>query len=265
MPSLRIAFLSSFGSCIHASAVRVLFRTLTIEDDARIFSCTKGPTPNAGAMYPLLTSPARYAPVVRGLIICDPDVAQAFATPSNPEIPEDLQSFRPIDTNMLALVFETCENIEELVWESSLSLPDGLCEVCLFVEVLLLCGPSDSGCAFALIDLGIAHPAVDTFFLHAPAASVIGDPPECSNEMGRTVASTSIASFDNISTSFSSFSGWCTGLFFTSGCSSGRILFFSGRSEYRFCVARRSAVRKDCPVGTKDPQTKSWNQWDKVE
>ncbi|KAJ7287738.1 hypothetical protein C8J57DRAFT_1284756 [Mycena rebaudengoi] len=120
VPSLRGPFLSCLGSCLHASAVRVLFRKITLQDNAFVFISDESPF-RAGAAYPVLCNSSRYAPFVRTLVIADPDL------PEGPRLKED--SVRPIDADLLYGLFEICTNMEELVWESSFPPPDGLCEM----------------------------------------------------------------------------------------------------------------------------------------
>ncbi|KAJ7782966.1 hypothetical protein B0H16DRAFT_1494891, partial [Mycena metata] len=89
LPALRGPFLSSLGSCLHTAAVRVLFHTIALQDNARVFTLEESCS-SAGAAYPVLCNPARYASAVKTLI---------------------------------------CTNIEVFVWESAFPPPDGLCEI----------------------------------------------------------------------------------------------------------------------------------------
>jgi hypothetical protein len=122
-PSLRGPFLSSLGSSLHASAVRVLFHTVLLQDNARVLALDESPS-NAGAAYTVLCNPARYAATVKTLVI------------ANPELPDDGaqlhdDALRPIDAGLLVRLLEICPNIEAFVWESAFPPPDGLCEVCV--------------------------------------------------------------------------------------------------------------------------------------
>jgi hypothetical protein len=122
-PSLRGPFLSSLGSSLHASAVRVLFHTVLLQDNARVLALDESPS-NAGAAYTVLCNPARYAVTVKTLVI------------ANPELPDDGaqlhdDALRPIDAGLLVRLLEICPNIEAFVWESAFPPPDGLCEVCV--------------------------------------------------------------------------------------------------------------------------------------
>ncbi|KAJ7675085.1 hypothetical protein B0H17DRAFT_1140518 [Mycena rosella] len=120
-PALRSPFLSSFGSCLHASAVRVLFHTVSLQDNARVFTPEESAS-KAGAAYPVLCNPARYASTVKTLVIADP------ALPED-NVPLQDDALRPIDTERLNRLLEICANMEALVWESAFRPPDGLCEM----------------------------------------------------------------------------------------------------------------------------------------
>jgi hypothetical protein len=119
---LRGPFLSSLGSCLHASAVRVLFHTISLKDNARVFAFEESRS-KASAAYPVLCNPARYAAAVQTLLIADPVVPED----GDPLLPED--AVTPIDADLLVRLLGICPNIEALVWESTFPPPDGLCEV----------------------------------------------------------------------------------------------------------------------------------------
>ncbi|KAJ7129831.1 hypothetical protein C8R43DRAFT_1026004 [Mycena crocata] len=121
VPSLRGPFLSSLGSCLHASAIRVLFHTISLQDNARVFTPEESAS-NAGTAYPVLANPARYASTVKTLIISDPALPDDSA-------PLKDDALRPIDAELLVRLFEICANMEALVWESAFPPPDGLCEM----------------------------------------------------------------------------------------------------------------------------------------
>ncbi|KAJ7502764.1 hypothetical protein B0H11DRAFT_1853798 [Mycena galericulata] len=120
-PSLRSPFLSSLGSCLHASAVRVLFHTISLQDNARVFTHEES-AQSAGAAYPVLCNPARYASTVKTLVIADPALPDG-STPLHDDV------LRPIDAERLASLLEICANMEALIWESAFPPPDGLCEM----------------------------------------------------------------------------------------------------------------------------------------
>jgi len=116
---------------MHASAVRILFNTVSIPDDVRLFAteaCSQS------IVTPLLLNPKRYASAVKSLVIQDPSfgVQQTYTGlfDAQAEAPQHLlNSFRPLDAQNLAWVLEVCRNIESFVWESSIPPPDGVCEV----------------------------------------------------------------------------------------------------------------------------------------
>nr|GAT57683.1 predicted protein [Mycena chlorophos] len=109
-PSLRTVFLASLGSQLHASATRVLFRTLSLPDDSRIFAQQARTN-----LSSLLANPARYAPNVRRIVVTDPTV------------PDD-GALEPIVAEALVFLLEVCSGLEELLWESVVFPPDGICE-----------------------------------------------------------------------------------------------------------------------------------------
>ncbi|KIK67003.1 hypothetical protein GYMLUDRAFT_37033 [Collybiopsis luxurians FD-317 M1] len=127
-PSLTIILLSSLGSRIHASAIRVLFSHLVIADDSCLF--VHHERFQRSLVYPLITNPNRYSPNVKTLTITIPIL------PENLEQPDDTQgldALRPLTANDLSLLLQCCPNLERLCWESSLRPPDGLCEqLCSF-------------------------------------------------------------------------------------------------------------------------------------
>jgi hypothetical protein len=115
--------------------VRVLFSTLTLQDDAQIFGSNSSVI---SIVSPLLSNPRRYAQNVKTLILRDPDVdsehspcANGFLLNEHLEVDtaRSREVFRPIDANNLALLLEVCCNLEGFVWQSSIPPHDGLCEV----------------------------------------------------------------------------------------------------------------------------------------
>ncbi|KAJ7039262.1 hypothetical protein C8F04DRAFT_323437 [Mycena alexandri] len=122
IPALRGPFLSSLGSCLHAAAVRVLFHTVALQDNARVFTLEESCS-SAGATYPVLCNPARYASAVKTLVIADP----ALPVDGAPLHGDD--ALRPIDTDLLVRLLKICTDIEAFVWESAFPPPDGLCEM----------------------------------------------------------------------------------------------------------------------------------------
>ncbi|KAK7057386.1 hypothetical protein R3P38DRAFT_2840650 [Favolaschia claudopus] len=114
-PSVRSSFLSSLGTCLHASAVRVLFRTISIQDNALMLVESQA-SPSAA----VLNNPERYASSVKTFVVADPVL---------PEDGESLLNAQPIDADLLFRLLRLCADIETLIWESSFPPPDGLCEV----------------------------------------------------------------------------------------------------------------------------------------
>lgn len=104
---------------MHASAVRALFRTLSLQDDASVFAPE---APRSRAAYTVFCNPARYASAVKTLVIADPALPEDGTALHN--------TLRPIDANHIARLLEICTNVEEFAWESSFPPPNGLCEVC---------------------------------------------------------------------------------------------------------------------------------------
>ena len=140
-PSLRATFLASLGCRIHASAVRVLFSTLVLQDDARLFGL--GGYPARSAVAPLLSNSKKYAHAVKSVVVRDPDFLQVgvCATQTNGglspisregALPANAPgACQPLDANDISRILELCSNLEGLAWESSFPPPDGLCEVSL--------------------------------------------------------------------------------------------------------------------------------------
>ncbi|KAF9071066.1 hypothetical protein BDP27DRAFT_1322725 [Rhodocollybia butyracea] len=116
-PSLRIAFLSSFGSRIHASSVRVLFSSLDVEDDSCL--CDSEEHLRKFPVYPLVANPDRYAHVVRSLTITNPNPENRIS---------ETQASRPLDADLISHLLQQCLNLEDFLWTSSLRPPDGICE-----------------------------------------------------------------------------------------------------------------------------------------
>ncbi|KAJ7647484.1 hypothetical protein FB45DRAFT_893564 [Roridomyces roridus] len=110
-PSLRIVFLCNLGRLLHASAVRVIFDTLSLSDEA---------AQSSGAAFTVLDNPSRYASSVKTLLVSDPTL------PSGASLGEPL---RPLDADLLYRILHVCTDIEALKWSSSFPPPDGLCEV----------------------------------------------------------------------------------------------------------------------------------------
>lgn len=120
-PSSHVHLLASLGRHVHASALRVLYGTLVISDDMRIFE------PSASfhrrLIAPMFANPERYARAVKSLVV-------------QPPLPDAFGPVPPLDSHRLTLILSDCVNLEEVVWKSSLAPPDNLCEVrsCLLLN-----------------------------------------------------------------------------------------------------------------------------------
>ncbi|KAE9401596.1 hypothetical protein BT96DRAFT_598528 [Gymnopus androsaceus JB14] len=113
--SLRSAFISSFGSRIHNSAVRVLFLSLNVEDcEDRFYK---------SSVYPIILNPARYGHIVKSLTIINPTFGEGFSDDA-----QGLRALRPISADILTSLLQSCTSLETFRWESSLPPPDGICE-----------------------------------------------------------------------------------------------------------------------------------------
>ncbi|KAI3615277.1 hypothetical protein WG66_003611 [Moniliophthora roreri] len=116
-PSLRKIFLSALGTRIHASAVRVLFSSVIIRDDSRLFDSLE--YSQRSIVFPLLNSSSdHYALSVRKLTICNADLSG-----------EQEDDVKPCSAVQVELLLNACSNLEELVWESAICPPDGLGEI----------------------------------------------------------------------------------------------------------------------------------------
>lgn len=115
-PASRVSFLASFGTRLHASTVRVLFGTLAIPDDNRVFDST------GSSHWPLVAqivgNPGRYGRAVKSLVI------QRLAPDASGQI-------LPLESQHFNSILEACGNLEEIIWNSSFVPPDGICEVSL--------------------------------------------------------------------------------------------------------------------------------------
>ncbi|KAH7339403.1 hypothetical protein B0J17DRAFT_654973 [Rhizoctonia solani] len=95
----------------------VLFKTFLLSDDDK-------------ALNPVVCNPARYASRIRTLVVVDPPRRQEPSTLFELEdAEEEDQGIRPLSGHRIKSVLEKCENLEELVWASSVPPPDGICEI----------------------------------------------------------------------------------------------------------------------------------------
>jgi len=113
-PTSRVPFLASFGTRLHASAVRVLFGTLAIQDDNRVFDST------GSSHWPLVAqimgNPERYGRAVKSLVVRQPALDASC-------------QILPLESQHFNSILGACGNLEEIIWNSSFVPPDGICEV----------------------------------------------------------------------------------------------------------------------------------------
>lgn len=147
VPSAKTCFLAECGGIIHAAAVRVLFRNITIQDDARMLNSHLGASA-AGPIAALMQNPSRYAAAVRSITIVDPTIFSSSDLSSSSvfSFDEDSSSediskaltekdFQPIAASQLECVLRVIRNLESFSWKATTLPPDGLCEVSLRVQL----------------------------------------------------------------------------------------------------------------------------------
>ncbi|KAG8899877.1 peroxin [Tulasnella sp. 403] len=145
---------TSLSVPIHQSACRLVFRTLSLPDDARLFATATAsqilPLPN-NPVSAFIANPQRYGPYVRLLCITDPVFYGPVGTSSaslglfgefdviheeEADIPGSAKwnvtkadgDLSPIPAETLVAVLGMCPNLEELIWAGLCPPPDGLCE-----------------------------------------------------------------------------------------------------------------------------------------
>jgi len=131
---------------MHAAAVRVLFRNITIQDDARMLN-SHFDASAAGPIAALMQNPSRYAAAVRSITIVDPTIFSSIDLSSSSvfSFDEDSSSedisksltekdFQPIATSQLEGVLRVIRNLESFNWRATTLPPDGLCEVSLRLQ-----------------------------------------------------------------------------------------------------------------------------------
>ncbi|KAF9051013.1 hypothetical protein BDZ89DRAFT_939943, partial [Hymenopellis radicata] len=128
VPSARRTFLSSLGKRVHASAARILFHTLTLEDDDCLVTASDFRSP----LGPVLSRPQFYALHIKKIAL---QANHAFSDCASP-LPEyghanaDPLPCSPVTAEHLELILTVCCNLEEMEWNSPICPPDGFCEVC---------------------------------------------------------------------------------------------------------------------------------------
>ncbi|KAL5631644.1 hypothetical protein ACGC1H_007231 [Rhizoctonia solani] len=117
-PSLGQALLTECGRSFHNATANVLFKTFILPDDDQ-------------ALNPVVQNPARYATRIRTLVVVDPPRRHEESTLFELEGTEEdeEQGTRPLSGRRVTDILEKCENLQELVWASSVPPPDGICEI----------------------------------------------------------------------------------------------------------------------------------------
>ena len=119
----------------------MLFRDITIQDDARMLNSLLGASA-AGPITALMQNPSRYAAAVRSITIVDPTIfsssdrssSSVFSfdeDSSSEDISKTLTDFQPIATSQLESILRVIRNLESFSWKATTLPPDGLCEVSL--------------------------------------------------------------------------------------------------------------------------------------
>ena len=121
----------------------MLFRDITIQDDARMLNSLLGASA-AGPIAALMQNPSRYAAAVRSITIVDPTIFSSSDRSSSSvfSFDEDSSSedisktlmekdFQPIATSQLESILRVIRNLESFNWKATTLPPDGLCEVSL--------------------------------------------------------------------------------------------------------------------------------------
>ena len=149
MPSAKTYFLAECGGNLHAATVRVLFHDIIIQDDARVLSSQLSASA-AGSIAALIQNPSHYAAAVRSITIVDPTTFSSADHSSSSlfSFDEDSSSediskavltddFQPIATSQLEWILRATRNLESFKWKATTLPPDGLCEVSLWLQLLL--------------------------------------------------------------------------------------------------------------------------------
>lgn len=156
-PTLAVALLSAFGKRVHASAVRVLFTSIILPDDARYFFAFNAPHLVPGhPLSAILMNPDRYARTVKQISVTDaglPPPSEALESEGSlglimiDEDDSDTQvsskhsriAVQPMPAMNLHQLLALCTSLEGFIWRSSNPPPDGVCEVCLTVDAHPFC------------------------------------------------------------------------------------------------------------------------------
>lgn len=126
----------------------MLFRNITIQDDARILNSLLAASA-AGPIAALMQNPSRYAAAVRSITIVDPTIfsssdrssSSVFSfdeDSSSEDISKTLtEDFQPIATSQLESILRVIRNLESFNWKATTLPPNGLCEVSLRLQIIL--------------------------------------------------------------------------------------------------------------------------------
>ena len=228
-PSLRPTFLSSLGSRIHASAVRISFCVLVVPDDARLFEGATRPGSPRSAVSPLLANPDRYALAVKELVVSEPDASDMVAAKHTEQGDLAVDLRRPLDSKDVSRILEACSQLEKLTWASSFVPPDGLCEVIFRLSAygnVVVCS------LLGLVDVGRTQsPTCALLLLSNPRIRAFIPTPD-GWQMGLPLASTTKHPACDIPPSFSPLASWGT-VTVRFADEHGRV-FDVGRTFYRF-------------------------------
>lgn len=147
-PALAAVLLSALGTRIHASAVRVLFTSMILPDDARYFlAFDVSHRVPSHPVCAVLLNPERYARAIKriivtdaglpppfealevegssGLLIIDEEDSDTQATSKHTRV-----AVQPMLAKSLNQLLTVCANLEQFIWNSANPPPDGVCEVC---------------------------------------------------------------------------------------------------------------------------------------
>lgn len=144
-PGHRLTFLAHCGSTLHAAAVRVLFKEITLQDDARSLTPSLSRyLPRQGPIAALLLNPARYSAAVHSITVEDPSsflpivespalfrfdeqAGSSSDEESAPGLTE--RNLQPLPTTELERILKLCQNLRDFTWKATVLPPDSLCEV----------------------------------------------------------------------------------------------------------------------------------------
>ncbi|CAE6508857.1 unnamed protein product [Rhizoctonia solani] len=115
-PNLGFPLLTECGRTFHNATANVLFRTFLLPDDDE-------------ASNPVVRNPARYASRIKTLVVVDPPHHHQESTLFElEEAEEEEPGITPLSGEKVKAIVEKCENVEELIWASSVPPPNGICE-----------------------------------------------------------------------------------------------------------------------------------------